>query len=46
MIASIEAIFTQDIKPNNPTTDGLNFREEHMYNLKVDEILRKNLMVT
>lgn len=28
--------------PNNIAVDGYNFREEHMYNLKCDEVFRKN----
>ena len=43
IIAAIEAIFLQDIAPYNPAVDGLSFREEHMYNLKVDGLLSKNL---
>lgn len=45
IISAIMAIFNQDVKPNNPTIEGLSFRDEHMYNLKVDELLRKNLPV-
>ena len=37
-----EIIMRDDVIPNNNAVDGLNFREEHMYNLKVDEIFRKN----
>jgi hypothetical protein len=35
-------ICEEDIIPKNPAVDGLNFREAHMYNLKVDEIFKKN----
>ena len=37
-----EKILLEDIIPKNPAVDGLNFREAHMYNLKVDEIFKKN----
>ena len=37
-----EKILLDDIINNNPAVDGLNFREAHMYNLKVDEIFKKN----
>ncbi len=42
LVDSTQIILKNDILPNNPKVDGLNFREEHMYNLKVDEIFRKN----
>jgi hypothetical protein len=45
IVSAIDAIFTKEIEPNNPSIEGLNFREEHMYNLKVDEIIRKNTTV-
>ena len=45
ILESIDRICLTDVIPRNPTVDGLNFREEHMYNLKVDDILRKNLGV-
>jgi hypothetical protein len=35
-------ILEDDIIPKNPAVDGLNFREAFMYNLKVDEIFKKN----
>ena len=38
-------ILDKDILPKNPTVDGLNFREEHMYNLKTNEIFVRNLPV-
>ena len=37
-----EKILVEHIIPKNSAVDGLNFREEFMYNLKVDEILKKN----
>ena len=37
-----EAILLEDILPNNIGVDGYNFRKEHMYNLKCDEIFKKN----
>jgi len=37
-----EEILKKDIIPNNPAVDGYNFRQEHMYNLKCDEIFKKN----
>jgi hypothetical protein len=37
-----DKIFTEDVIPKNKAVDGFNFREEHMYNLKCDEIFRKN----
>ena len=37
-----EEILTTDIIPNNPAVDGYNFRGEHMYNLKCNEIIKKN----
>ena len=40
---AIDWLVVKDVVPNNPAVDGLNFRDEHMYNLKVDEIFRKNL---
>ena len=39
---SFDKIMTQDVTPNNTAVDGYNFREEHMYNLKCDEIFKKN----
>lgn len=38
-------ILEKDILPKNPTVDGLNFREEFMYNLKTNEIFVRNLPV-
>ena len=35
-------ILEHDILPNNPSVDGYNFRKDHMYNLKCDDIFRKN----
>ena len=37
-----EIIMRDDVIPHNNAVDGLNFREAHMYNLKVDELFRKN----
>lgn len=37
-----EMIFVKDVIPRNAAVDGLNFREEHMYNLKCDEIFKRN----
>ena len=31
--------------PRNAALDGLNFRVTHMYNLKVDEVFKKNANV-
>lgn len=45
ILEAIDAIVAGDIIPRNPAVDGLNFREEHMYNLKVDEIIKRNLPV-
>jgi hypothetical protein len=42
---AVEKILSEDIIPKNPAVDGFNFREEHMYNLKVDEIFKKNEQV-
>lgn len=42
LMQATEAILKDDILPNNQAVDGLNFREAHMYNLKVDEIFRRN----
>lgn len=42
LMESTEEILTKDIIPNNRAVDGLNFRNEHMYNLKVDEVFKKN----
>ena len=44
IVGAIEALFLQDIAPNNPAVDGLNFRNEHMYNIPVDTLLTKNLV--
>ena len=42
LMEASELIFRDDVIPNNQAVDGLNFRMEHMYNLKVDEIFRRN----
>ena len=42
LMESTDMIFVNDILPNNRSVDGLNFRQEYMYNLKVDEIFKKN----
>ena len=39
---AVEKMMLENIIPKNPAVDGLNFREEHMYNLRVDEIFKKN----
>ena len=39
---AFDKIMTEDVTPNNTAVDGYNFREEHMYNLKCDEIFKKN----
>lgn len=39
---STDMIFTNDVIPNNKAVDGFNFRDKYMYNLKCDEILKKN----
>ena len=39
---AIQAICEDDVIPHNPAVDGRTFREEHMYTLKVDEILKRN----
>lgn len=39
---ALEKMLSEYVYPKNPAVDGLNFREEHMYNLKVDEIFKKN----
>ena len=44
IIGAIEAIFSQHILPNNPAIDGLSFRKEHMYKLRVDFLLKNNLV--
>ena len=44
VIKAIKAIISQDISPNNPTVDGLSFREKHMYNFEVDFLLKNNLV--
>jgi hypothetical protein len=31
-----------EIVPRNPTVEGVHFRNKYMYNLKCDEIFRKN----
>lgn len=38
-------ILTRDVIGRNKAVDGYNFREKHMYNLKCDEILKKNEVV-
>jgi len=35
-------MLVEDVLPRNNAVDGLNFRNEHMYNLKVDEVFKKN----
>lgn len=35
-------ILEKDVLPNNPSVDGYNFRKEQMYNLKCDDIFKKN----
>ena len=40
-----ERILTKDVIIKNKAVDGLNFREKYMYNLKCDEILKKNEVV-
>ena len=42
LMEATEEIFLKDIAPNNGSVEGLTFREAHMYNLKVDEIFRRN----
>lgn len=37
-----EMIFKNDVIGKNKSVDGFNFREKYMYNLKCDEILKKN----
>ena len=41
---AIEAIISQDVVPNNPSVEGLSFREKHMYNHKVNFLLKNNLV--
>ena len=36
---------TKDIIPNSRVIDGLKFRNEHLYTVRVDEIFRKNTVV-
>ena len=45
MHEALEKIFLEYIVPNNKSVDGLRFRELHMYNLKVDEVFKKNEIV-
>ena len=35
-------ILVKDILPKNPAVDGYNFRKEHMYTLKCNEIFKNN----
>jgi hypothetical protein len=37
-----KAILEDDVLPNNPAVDGYNFRKDFMYNLKCDDIFKKN----
>mmetsp|Transcript_25236 Transcript_25236/g.39053 ORF Transcript_25236/g.39053 Transcript_25236/m.39053 type:complete len:270 (-) Transcript_25236:87-896(-) len=43
--SATEKMLIEYIIPKNAAVDGLNFREEHMYNLRVDEIFKKNELV-
>lgn len=40
-----EMILSNDVIPKNKAVDGFNFRDKFMYNLKCDEILKKNEVV-
>ena len=42
LMQSTEMILQEDVLPNNTAVDGKKWREEHLYNLKVDEIFRRN----
>jgi hypothetical protein len=37
-----DKLMTEDVIPKNIGVEGLNFREDHLYNLKCDEIFKKN----
>ena len=38
----MEKMLVEDVLPRNKGVDGYNWRWEHMYNLKVDEVFKKN----
>jgi len=42
LMEATEFIMRDDVIPHNNAVDGLQFRDEHMYNLRVDEIFKKN----
>ena len=43
--AAIEKLLVEELFPKSVECDGWNFRQRNCYNVKVNELLRKNLPV-